>query len=292
MITNEIKQKIAEALKQRRSNYQSASKMAVALGIANSQLSMVLAGKLEGQLSDANWISIARKMDVQISGSVELVTARTHVFEFITEQLKACQADSISAILCDITDIGKTYSAKWYCKNNRNAWYIDCSQVKSKSQLIRAIAKEGGLVSTGRYQDVYKDLVFYLRSIPNPIIILDEAGDLEYPAFLELKALWNATDRSCGWYMMGADGLKAKIERNLEHLKVGYAEILSRMGNRFQKITPDGTDKTDFIRQQVTMIGRANGVQDVNKLMARTGGSLRRIYIEIQKMKRVEEVAA
>jgi DNA transposition AAA+ family ATPase len=292
MITNEIKQKITEALKQRRSNYQSASKMAVALGISNSQLSNVMAGKMEGQLSDANWISIARKMDVQISGSVELVTARTHVFEFITEQLKACQADSISAILCDITDIGKTYSAKWYCRNNRNAWYIDCSQVKSKSQLIRAIAKEGGLISTGRYQDVYKDLVFYLRSIPNPIIILDEAGDLEYPAFLELKALWNATDRACGWYMMGADGLKAKIERNLEHLKVGYAEILSRMGNRFQKITPDGTDKSDFIRQQVTMIGRANGIQDINKLMARTGGSLRRIYIEIQKMKRVEEVIA
>jgi hypothetical protein len=115
-------------------------------------------------------------------------------------------------------------------------------------------------VTTGRYQDVYKDLVFYLRSIQNPLIILDEAGDLEYPAFLELKALWNATDRSCGWYMMGADGLKAKIERNLEHLKVGYAEILSRMGNRFQKITPSGTDKTDFIRQQVHLIGVANGI--------------------------------
>lgn len=289
MITNEIKTKIAEALRATRKNYQSASRMAVAMGISQSALSNVLSGKWEGQLSDANWIAIARRLDVQITGSVELVTARTHVFEFITEQLKACQADSISAILVDITDIGKTYSARWYCKNNRNAWYIDCSQCKSKSQLIRAIAKEGGLTTTGRYQDVYKDLVFYLRSIPNPLIILDEAGDLEYPAFLELKALWNATDRSCGWYMMGADGLKAKIERNLEHLKVGYAEILSRMGNRFQKITPAGTDKSDFIRQQVHLIGVANGISDTSKLYAKTGGSLRRIYIEIQKLKRTEE---
>jgi DNA transposition AAA+ family ATPase len=288
MITNEIKAKITEAMKATRKNYTSASRMAVALGISNSALSNVFAGKWEGQLSDANWIGIARRLDVQITGSVELVTARTHVFEFITEQLKACQNDSISAILCDITDIGKTYSAKWYCKNNRNAWYIDCSQVKTKSQMIRAIAKEGGLVTTGRYQDVYKDLVFYLRSIPNPLIILDEAGDLEYPAFLELKALWNATDRSCGWYMMGADGLKAKIERNRDQLKVGYAEILSRMGNRFQKITPNGSDKTDFIRQQVNLIGQANGITDTSKLWAKTGGSLRRIYIEIQKMKRIE----
>jgi len=289
MITNEIKTKIADAMRHQRGNYQTAAKMAVALGISGSQLSNVLAKKFDGQLSDANWISIARRMDVQISGSVELVTARTHVFEFITEQLKACQADSISAVLVDITDIGKTYSARWYCKNNKNAWYIDCSQCKSKSQLIRTIAKEGGLISTGRYQDVYKDLVFYLRSIPNPLIILDEAGDLEYTAFLEVKALWNATDRSCGWYMMGADGLKAKIDRNIEHLKVGYAELYSRMGNRFQKITPDGTDKTDFIRRQVNMIAKANGVDDCNKLYAKTGGSLRRIYIEIQKMKRQEE---
>jgi DNA transposition AAA+ family ATPase len=288
MITNEIKAKITEAMKATRKNYTSASRMAVALGISNSALSNVFAGKWEGQLSDANWIGIARRLDVQITGSVELVTARTHVFEFITEQLKACQMDAISAILCDVTDIGKTYSARWYCKNNKNAWYIDCSQVKSKSALIRAIAKEGGLNSTGQYQDVYKDLVFYLRSIPNPLIILDEAGDLEYPAFLELKALWNATDRSCGWYMMGADGLKAKIERNRDQLKVGYAEILSRMGNRFQKITPDGSDKTVFIRQQVNLIGQANGITDTSKLWAKTGGSLRRIYIEIQKMKRIE----
>lgn len=291
MITDEVKLRIAEALKQRRTTYPSASKMAVALGVSNSQLSNVMAGKIDGQLSDANWISIARKLDVQISGSVELVTARTPVFEFITEQMKACQQDSISAILCDMADIGKTYSARWYCKNNRNAWYIDCSQTKSKSQLIRAIAKEGGLISTGRYQDVYKDLVFYLRSIPTPLIVLDEAGDLEYPAFLELKALWNATERSCGWYLMGADGLKAKIERNLEHLKVGYAEILSRMGNRFQRITPTGSDKSDFVRSQVSIIARANGVPDSLKLYAKTGGSLRRIYIEIQKMKRNQEAA-
>lgn len=64
--------------------------------------------------------------------------------------------------------------------------------------------------SKGHYADVYEDLVYYLRSIEHPLIILDEAGDLQYEAFLELKALWNATERCCAWYMMGADGLKEK----------------------------------------------------------------------------------
>jgi len=39
----------------------------------------------------------------------------------------------------------------------------------------------------------YEDLVFYLKTLPYPLIIFDEAGDLQYDAFLEIKALWNAT---------------------------------------------------------------------------------------------------
>lgn len=285
MITTEIKLKIVEAVKERRRNYASDVKMSVALGISGSQFSRIKNGDIDGVLSDANWISIARKLDVQFGNNVELVTAATPVYLFITGQLNACQQFSLSGILCDIADIGKTYAAKCYVKEHRNAWYIDCSQNKTKQKLVRAIAKEAGLNHTGRYAEVYEDLMFYLRSVPTPLIILDEAGDLDYPAFLELKAMWNATERACGWYMMGADGLKAKIERNLAHRKVGYTEILSRMGNRFQKVTPDGTDKEDFIKQQVALIGKANGVADVQKLYAKTGGSLRRIYIEIQKLK-------
>lgn len=285
MITTEIKKKIVEAVKERRRNYASDVKMSVALGISGSQFSRIKNGDIDGVLSDANWISIARKLDVQFGNNVELVTAATPVYLFITGQLNACQQFSLSGILCDIADIGKTYAAKCYVKEHRNAWYIDCSQNKTKQKLVRAIAKEAGLNHTGRYAEVYEDLMFYLRSVPTPLIILDEAGDLDYPAFLELKAMWNATERACGWYMMGADGLKAKIERNLAHRKVGYTEILSRMGNRFQKVTPDGTDKEDFIKQQVALIGKANGVADVQKLYAKTGGSLRRIYIEIQKLK-------
>lgn len=37
--------------------------------------------------------------------------------------------------------------------------------------------------SYGRYGDVYEDLVAYLRTIDTPLIVLDEAGDLQYEAF-------------------------------------------------------------------------------------------------------------
>ena len=287
MITSEIKLKVVAALKVRRQHEPSAAKMAVKLGVNGAQLSRILNGDFDNVLSDANWISIARKLDVQLRNETMWVTAKTPTYLHIYAQLKACQEQSLSGLLCDRADVGKTHTAVEYCKQNKFAIYIDCSQYKSKQKLIRAIAQELGLGSTARYADVYGDLVFYIRSIPTPLIVLDEAGDLDYSAWLELKALWNATERCCAWYMMGADGLKAKIESNLSRTKVGYAELFSRYGSRYQKVSPDGKEAyNEFTNTQIVMIAKANNVDvDVKKIIAKSHGSLRRVRTELQKLK-------
>ncbi len=287
MITKDLKKRVIQAIATNRPNFNSDASQARALGINSSQLSRINKGELEGVLSDPNWVTIARRLDVQIGKAIEWKTAKTPVFNFIYEQLEACQKKSISAIFCDEAGIGKTYTAKTYVKQNKYAVYIDCSQVKSKQKLIRKIAKEFGINSKGRYQDVYEDLVSYLQAIPlsNPLIILDEAGDLNYEAFLECKALWNATEKCCGWYMMGADGLKNKIESNRSRQKVGYDEIFDRYGKKFQKKTPEGKDDLEeFTKLQVALVVKANApTTNIQKIYGATNGSLRRVFIELQK---------
>ena len=185
-------------------------------------------------------------------------------------------------------NIGKTFTARYYVQTHRNAVYIDCSQVKTKLKLVRKIAAEFGVDSKGRYADVYDDLVYYLRSIETPLIILDEAGDLTYEAFLELKALWNATERCCAWYMMGADGLKEKINRSIECKKVGYTEMLSRYGDRYSKVTPDdGKEREAFLMTQARIVAKANAPEgaDIAQIVRKTRGGLRRVYTEIEKLK-------
>jgi len=165
---------------------------------------------------------------------------------------------------------------------------VDCSQVKTKLKLIRYIAKEFGVSANGRYSDVYEDLVAYLRTIDKPLVVLDEAGDLHYEAFLELKALWNATERCCAWYMMGADGLKAKINRAIEGRKVGYTEMLSRYGDTYSKVTPDDAKERDkFLRAQAAIVAKVNAPEgaDIARIVNATGGGLRRVYTEIEKLK-------
>ena len=192
-IAEATKKKILAAIAANRSNYPSDAKHATALGISTSIYSMLKNGQTEKALSDANWLSIARKLNVALRDEMEWKAAATETFKYITKQIEFCQGSGQSSILCDIPNIGKTFTARYYVQGHKNAVYIDCSQVKTKLKLVRKIASEFGVDSKGHYADVYEDLVYYLRSIEHPLIILDEAGDLQYEAFLELKALWNAT---------------------------------------------------------------------------------------------------
>lgn len=295
MITTEQKKKILAAIAQNRANYPSDAKHATSLGISTSVYSMVKQGALDKALSDANWVRIARRLGVNLRHEIEWKPANTFTFLFIQKQLELAQLSSLSMILCDEPNIGKTYSAKYYIGCHENAVYIDCSQVKTKRRLIRKIATEFGTDNKGTYSDVYEDLVYYLRTLNNPLIILDEAGDLQYEAFLELKALWNATEHCCGWYMMGADGLKEKINRSIDCKKVGYTEMLSRYGGRFSKVTPDdGKEREKFLKKQASIVAKVNAPADADipTIVRKTQGGLRRVYTEIEKLKIAAENAA
>lgn len=288
-VTNDIKQRILEAITVNRENYPSDNKHAAALGISASVYNVLKKGKIDKQVSDTNWICLARRLNVSLNNEIQWQAAETPTFVYIAEQLAMCQESSVSAVLCDMANIGKTFTARIYVKMHKNAIYVDCSQVKSKQRLIRYIAKEFGVNSNGRYCDVYDDLCFYLKALERPLIILDEGGDLQYEAFLELKALWNATERCCAWYMMGADGLKEKMNRSIECKKVGYTEMFSRYGDRYSKVTPDdGKEREAFLKAQAAMVAKLNAPEgtEVMKVVNRTGGSLRRVYTEIEKLRK------
>lgn len=88
--------------------------------------------------------------------------------------------------------------------------------------------------------------------------------------------------------MMGADGLKAKINRSIECKKVGYTEMLSRYGDRYSKVTPDDCkEREKFLKDQASVVAKVNAPEgaDIATLVRKSGGGLRRVYTEIEKLK-------
>lgn len=162
-------------------------------------------------------------------------------------------------VLVDDCGIGKTFCTRAIIQNMKNTFYIDCSQAKSKQLFIRLLAKTIGLDNHGKYNEVLANVKYFITTLDKPLIILDEAGDLDYTAFLEIKGIWNATHNACGWYMMGADGLRHKIQLGINKKKVGYAEIFSRFSDEYIKLVPQGKeDKTLFYRDLIGSVAKVN----------------------------------
>ena len=57
---------------------------------------------------------------------------------------------------------------------------------------------------------------------------------------------------------MGADGFKAKLERGVEFKTVGFAEIRSRCGDKYNSITPpEGEERKRFLLGQTMLVAAA-----------------------------------
>jgi hypothetical protein len=265
-LKNEFKAKVRVAILEKRENYGgSDADFSKSLGINNAVFSRLKSGEVDRILSDTVWITLGRELQVKVFEDNWKV-ARTSVYTEIEDNLNFCKELSRSMVLVDDCGIGKTFCTKHIIRKMRNTFYVDCSQAKSKQLFIRLLAKTVGIDNQGKYYDVLANLKYYITTLEKPLIILDEAGDLEYTAFLELKGIWNGTDGVCGWYMMGADGLRDKIDRGIRNKKVGFAEIFSRFSDEFIKLVPNGkADRQNFYTELIGAVASAN-LQDQSKI--------------------------
>ncbi|MGB0918655.1 MAG: AAA family ATPase [Flavobacteriales bacterium] len=266
-VTNEFRESVLEELMVRYEIYERTDKMfarkwAIPETSFNS-LKTKFKNGLKGYsslLSEMKWIGLGRALGVY-SRTRKWNTAETDVFLAMRQELMFCKEESRSMIFCDDADIGKTETAKVLAATLPETYHIDCSRAKSKGEFLRLIAREIGLpiAKKDRHADIFDTIVYGLSHFDRPLVILDEAGDLSDSAFLEIKALWNATEHSCGWYAMGAEGFAAKLERGFDNKKLGIAEFLRRFGAKISTIVPkDAKTKQQFYRKLITQVLLAN----------------------------------
>jgi type II secretory pathway predicted ATPase ExeA len=258
-ITASFKTQVADALAEVRRNFGgSDSNFAKSYGLQPSAYSRIKNGDHERVISDTQWLNLGRALDIR-QNALPWAAAETDVFKAIKSDVETCQAYHKAMILVDDCAIGKTFTARYLSKTLRNCFYIDASQCKTQQLFVRNFARVLGIDGSGRYADIKENIKYYLSMLENPVVIIDEAGDLNYRAFLELKEFWNATDGHCGWYMMGADGLRSKIESGIQYKKVGFRELFSRYSDRFMKIVPtEQQARKEFYKRMVTQVLSAN----------------------------------
>ena len=270
-VSAEFKNAVLSALTDVRTNYTGTDTgFAKKYGINPSVYNQIKKGIIEKKLSAPKWLELGRKLKVSLSKR-KWNMARTDVFNKIEGHVMFCKEFSKSRMLVDECAIGKTYSALYLERNIENCFYVDGSQCKTKNEFLRALAKSVGAEWQDSLFNVRESIKYILTELPKPVIIVDEAGDLEHGAFLALKEIWNATDGFCGWYLMGADGLRTKINRGKNKTKKeGYKELFSRFSSKYSSIIPTNRlDKVDYYKKLITTVLAANVSDDkiINKIV-------------------------
>ncbi|MBB4807432.1 hypothetical protein HNP38_002738 [Chryseobacterium defluvii] len=243
MITLEQKQNICNAVLNGRGKFNGTDiAYAKSIGIDKTVYSQIKDGAIENILSFGQWLNIGSKFQTA-KNNYEMKLVRTEVYTVLEDNFNFCQATRTSMMLADDCGIGKTRCSMDIVSKMKNAFYVDCSQSHTKVRFVKQLAATLGCDTTGKYYDILETVKYALNMIENPFICVDEFGDLEYNAYLELKGIMNATKHNCTWYAIGADGLKAKITKGINNHKVGFAEIFRRLSDDFVTIVPKNPEE-------------------------------------------------
>lgn len=265
--TNEQKKTIVDALLDQRKNFDGTDEQfAQSFDVNYSVFSRLKTAKnFDGLLREAKWADLAFELDVNFKKD-SWVIVRTDVFNMIEEEVIFCKTYSKSRICVDSSDIGKSTAARHLSKTLKNCFYIDMSQCPGKTEFIRTLAKAVGVNPNDTLANLKKKTKYMLKILPDPVVMLDEAGDMKYETFLLCKEYWNGTEGTCGWYMIGADALREWIERGKKNRKVGFYEMFNRYGANYTTLTPtDNREKLEFYRKLVTDVVKPN-LKDKSKL--------------------------
>jgi len=269
-ITDEFKERIVDALKADRANYEGTDgQFANRHGLSGAIWSRINNGERKQILKDEKWLQIARKLEVSTNARPWKIV-RTEVFNQIEEDILFCKENSKAMIFVDKNEIGKSVAARTLSRQIKNCFYIDCAMCDTKAALIRTFAKTLGLDNVGTLHDIEQNIIYYLRMIESPIVIFDDPGDLPLPAFILIKRFWNGTEGCCGWYLIGDEAMREKWQRGMKSQRASYKAIFSRFSSNFGHIVPYAKeDRYAFYKALVQSVVAANmdDHKDLGKLV-------------------------
>lgn len=272
------------------SGFPSRAKYATSIGITSSDFSNIEGGKWRKNdqlIGVQKWLRLAHRVGYQFSAAQKWVTAPTVTYRAITRQLELCQAEGMCAIFCDQAGIGKTHAAKEYCGTHPNAFYIQGGGSPRKTAFVRAMAQAVGLnPDKSTIEELIEDTVTYLKALNNPVIVIDEAGDLHNMTYLLLKRLYNELEFACGIYLVGASGLRKRIDGAIRNHTNGFEEVFSRFGSRYTTVLPaDPHQRKEMLKEEMVLVASTNGLGDkevLNRILSRDC-DLRTIRREVMK---------
>lgn len=289
-MTNNEKQLIADKLRAYVAKYASQNKAVASMkGTSAGTVSNILNGKWEN-ISEDMW----RKVSDQVKsvgdkdGGWQIV--ETQAFHDITLALRDAQDYKNVTWVVGEAGSGKTTTARIFGEENKEVFYILCSEDLHKGDFVREIATKMGIRTDGyTVRELWMTIQDELIQMDAPLLVFDEADKLIESVFQYFISLYNKIEDKCGVVFLSTDYIKTRISRGLRCKKRGYNEFYSRIGRKYFELE-------DTTPQDVFAICSANGLtdrKDIEKVITEADGcefDLRRVKKSIHRVKRIKKM--
>lgn len=287
----ELKQKelITERLRAYVAKYPSQNKAVGSLkGTSAGTVSDILNGKWDN-ISDKMWRKLGDQVAAPTAGG-DWQIVETGAYKEIAFALDDAQRWKNVTWVIGEAGCGKTTTAKIYAEENREVFYLQCSEDLHRSAFVHEIARLVGIRSEGyTVRELWKAILDSLIQMDAPLLIFDEADKLTESVFHYFVSLYNKLEDRCGVVYMSTDYIRRRIENGLRWKKPGYKEFYSRIGRKYFEVE-------DTMVNDVYAICTANGltdrrdIEEVIKDSEACDFDLRRVKKSIHRVKRAKEV--
>ena len=289
-MTNNEKQLIDDKLRAYVAKYASQNKAVASMkGTSAGTVSNILNGKWEN-ISEDMW----RKVSEQVKsigdkdGGWQIV--ETQAFHDITLALRDAQDYKNVTWVVGEAGSGKTTTARIFGEENKEVFYILCSEDLHKGDFVREIATKMGIRTDGyTVRELWMTIQDELIQMDAPLLVFDEADKLIESVFQYFISLYNKIEDKCGVVFLSTDYIKTRISRGLRCKKRGYKEFYSRIGRKYFELD-------DTTPQDVFAICSANGLtdrKDIEEVITEADGcefDLRRVKKSIHRVKRIKKM--
>lgn len=239
-------------------------------GVSSATLSQMVNHNWEN-ISDEMWRRVSAHLGI---GTNEWKFAPTTPAAELSHLFSEAQTLSLVMAVTANAGSGKTETAKQYKANNGNVYLLSCNEYWDKKWFLRELLAKMGKEADGMtLPEMMQKVVITLKSINNPLIILDEADKLADNVLLFFITLYNELEDHAGIMLMATHFLERRIKRGVAAQRKGYREIYSRIGLRFIEL-----ESTSY--HDVRSVCEANGITDEKAIQAISkdcDGDIRRV---------------
>lgn len=161
-------------------------------------------------------------------------TFQTTQFMEIIPALETAKKLSRVSVLIAPTGSGKTFSVDKFCNRHpQHTYKITVSSVHKLPDILREIIDKLGIPyassTASRLNSIIERMRMLKRSGYNPMIIIDEAENLELPVLKMLKGLYDGINNYSAIVLIGTDQLISKLTRLKRYDKSGIPQFYRRV---------------------------------------------------------------